>query len=317
VPPIKATHFIPATITAVVWACLWLAPAGAQADQTFSVSVPGTADIFAAGLAQPPALPPISGPPGTGGGTVPPSVSFTAAAGQVITFPSVTGEISYSGPEYKSMPNGNPEFGTDLNPVGPISGIINPESCEFLAGVLLGSAQPTGAPPASLNFASSAMGDGYSTLSPQLGQTFFIGAGSGSGGALHQIIVPSGATRLFLGIADGLACSGEPGTYDDNGGAYDASVTLTSSAPTVAIEKVKVTSSALDVKVKTSAGGTVTITDPALRKTVAKLASGVHTIKVPLSSSGKRDVGRHTKIKVSVSLTVGAATVSTSEKVRL
>jgi hypothetical protein len=38
---------------------------------------------------------------------------------------------------------------------------------------------------------------------------------------------------------------------------------------------------------------------------------------VPLSKSGRRDLGRHTKIKVSVSLKVSAATVSTSEKVRL
>jgi hypothetical protein len=218
-------------IAAVVLLMGSLAPTMAWADQTFNVSVPGTADIFAAGLAQPPALEPNGGPPGTGGGTLPPSVSFVASTGAVLTVPAVTGEIFFNGPGLTSVPNGNPGFSTDFNPVGPISGIIDSDSCEFLTGVFLVGAQPTGAPPASLNFSSSAIGADYTTLSPQLGQTFFIGSGSTSSGVLRRILAPAGATRLFLGVADGPECQGNPGNYNDNGGAYQASVDLSTPPP--------------------------------------------------------------------------------------
>jgi hypothetical protein len=75
-----------------------------------------------------------------------------------------------------------------------------------------------------LDFSSSAIGGGFTALSPQLGQTFLIGTGRTSSGELHQITVPAGATRLFLGIADGADFEGDPGYYDDDGGAYQASV---------------------------------------------------------------------------------------------
>jgi len=211
-------------------------PTAVKDDATFNVAVPGTADIFGAGLAQPPALAPSTGPAGTGGGTLPPSVSFVASAGEVLTVPSSTGEIYFKGPTLTATPNGNPDFMTSLNPVGPISGLIDTNSCEFLTGVFLGGAAPTGAPPASLNFSNSAIGDNYTTLSPQLGQTFLIGTGRTSSGALHEILVPAGAARFFLGVPDGPYCTGDPGTYNDNGGAYHATVAL--GAPPVCGEPI-------------------------------------------------------------------------------
>jgi hypothetical protein len=137
------------------------------------------------------------------------------------------------------------------------------------------------------------------------GTPFDIGAGK----------VVSGPGVLYMVYND---CNAPLG-YGDNAGSFQVTITyeVAAPAPTIAIVKIKPTSSTLDVKVKTSAAGTVTITDKALRKTVVKLAAGVHTVKVRLSTSGKRDIGRHTKIEVSVSLTVGSSTVSTSEKVKL
>jgi hypothetical protein len=148
----------------------------------------------------------------------------------------------------------------------------------------------------------------YGAMAGKIGEAgtpFDIGAGK----------VVSGPGVLYMVYNDCYT----PAGYSDNAGSFQVTITyqVAAAAPTVAIEKFKVTSSTLDVKVKTSVGGTVTITDAALRKTVVKLASGIHTVKVPLSKSGRRDLGRHTKIKVSVSLKVSAATVSTSEKVRL
>jgi hypothetical protein len=197
--------------------------------QVFSVTIPGTADIFGAGQAQPPSL---KGNPGlgTGGGTLAPDVSFVATRGEVLTVPSVTGAVYCDSTMLlTATPNGpcaSNSAGTALDPVGPISGIVDSDSNDFLTGVFLSSAQPTGAPPASLDFSSAANGAGYTMLSPRLGQTFFVGNGRTSSGTLHQIIVPAGATRLFLGIADGSYFEGDPGYYDDDGGAYQASVDL-------------------------------------------------------------------------------------------
>jgi hypothetical protein len=148
----------------------------------------------------------------------------------------------------------------------------------------------------------------YGAMAGKIGEggtPFDIGAGK----------TVSGPGVLYMVYND---CNAPLG-YGDNAGSFQVTITyeVATPAPTVAIEKFKVTSSTLDVKVKTSAGGTVTITDAALRKTVVTLASGIHTVKVPFSRSGRRDLAHHTKIKVSVSLTVGTATASTSEKVRL
>jgi len=74
-------------------------------------------------------------------------------------------------------------------------------------------------------------------LSPRLGQTYIDGTGRTGSGTLHQIIVPAGATRLFLGIADGSYFAGDPGYYDDDGGAYHASVDVGASTGETAHHK--------------------------------------------------------------------------------
>jgi len=43
----------------------------------------------------------------------------------------------------------------------------------------------------------------YSTVSPKIQQPFYMGDGQTSGGAQQQIVVPAGATRLYLGTMDG------------------------------------------------------------------------------------------------------------------
>jgi hypothetical protein len=41
-----------------------------------------------------------------------------------------------------------------------------------------------------------------------------------------EFLAPSGATRLYLGVADGWAYSGTSGYYSDNRGQYSVSVEL-------------------------------------------------------------------------------------------
>jgi len=64
------------------------------------------------------------------------------------------------------------------------------------------------------------MGTDFLSITPLLGQIFYIGDGKTSGGAFQEFIAPAGATRLFLGIPDGFGFGGEPGAYDDNDGSY-------------------------------------------------------------------------------------------------
>lgn len=116
-----------------------------------------------------------------------------------------------------------------------ISGIIAP-GVGYLVGVFVGPGGPTGTAPSSLNFTGSAVGGyttvaggtGFTSLSPLLDQTFFIGDGlSGDGsGSVQTFLVPTGATELFLGTSDACGYAGPPtGCYGDNVGSYIVDVT--------------------------------------------------------------------------------------------
>lgn len=87
-----------------------------------------------------------------------------------------------------------------------------------LVGVFLGDTPPNqDLAPSLLDFRPGGNVTGgvdYLTLSPQLKQVFFIGDGVTDGGVQQQILVPSGATRLFLGVADGYEWSNNPGEYN-------------------------------------------------------------------------------------------------------
>lgn len=182
-----------------------------------AITVLGTANIFGAGHGTPPA------PGGGGGGTLPPSTAFAGAS--YVEFTSVTGLVNCC----SSAPNTGPDgavAGTNINSTGGISGILAPRQM-MLVGVFLDASEPAGAGPARLDFGS--IGLSFATLSPLLGQTFYIGDGlTGTGsGSLQRFYAPTGATRLFLGIADSFGFGGDPGWYADNTGAFDVDLTVT------------------------------------------------------------------------------------------
>ena len=115
-------------------------------------------------------------------------------------------------------PGGNGLSGSNLNSFGGISGYIGPQGP--LAGVFLSDAIPSAAPPATLDFSPGGLGTDFTSLSPVLGQIFYIGDGKTSLDTFQQFIAPAGATRLFLAIPDGFGFVGGPGAYDDNDGSY-------------------------------------------------------------------------------------------------
>lgn len=202
-------------------------------NDTPPMSVDGRANIFGAGL---------STPPGEWPGILPISIPISPGA-TFVEFPSIAGAVTfdnqepgtrlYYGPDGGTVgPNGASGL-TDINSSGGISGIVH-SSHGFLSGVFVSDAIPTGDPPTRLNFSSNSS---FTVLSPGLRQSFLVGDGrTGNGiGSLQKFYVPAGATRLFLGFADGLnplnnTIAGDRNYYHDNGGAFDVQHRVISSA---------------------------------------------------------------------------------------
>jgi hypothetical protein len=225
----------------VAWMVSCTLAATPAMSQTFSSqTIDAKSNLFGAGRSGS-----APDPGGNGGGILPPVFSLAPGVGRVLTFTSVTGSVSYNndvgdpnrgqfnGPDggFVNYPPGNTDgFDTNINSYDGISGLqlIEPVSANrrvmFLAGVFLDATVPAGAAPARLDFSSAALGTGFTSLSPILNQTFFIGDGltaTGSG-VPQEFFVPDSATRLFLGFIDGADFQGDPTFYSNNDGSFVA-----------------------------------------------------------------------------------------------
>ena len=200
---------------------------GVEVCDAITVTVAGSANPWLAGMpagtTDPPDVAPSQSPAQVPG--------LRLTQGQALSF-SVTGAVAncFAGPGTSCCPTCGIAFPSpDGAPPGQqgaeffqhrstngISDVVAP--INSLIGVFLGPNQPSlGAAPPTLNFSS--IGLGFSSLSPQLQQTFFIGddlTGTASGN-VQRFIVPSGATRLFLGTMDG-------GEWNNNSGAFGVSM---------------------------------------------------------------------------------------------
>ncbi len=148
--------------------------------------------------------------------------SIAAITGQAFSF-NATGCVNYfnglgCNPSNGFEPNGGDPDGSSLNALAGISGYQGPQGA--LVGLFLDNNNPVGSSaPTTLDFRSGGIGTSFTSLAPGLGQLFFIGDGSGK-----TFTAPTGATRLFLGIADGFGFSGAPGAYEDNDGSFQVAV---------------------------------------------------------------------------------------------
>ncbi len=179
------------------------------------LSVSGLANIF------------FSGQASTSGiyqGNLPTEYLLSAGAIRV-EFPSVTGIVDYwtgSGFATTSTGDGTPDIhgagGTNLALAGSgLSGVQYLGTNFFMVGVFLDASTPSGTGPATIAYNSS--NTLLSSYTPLLNQIFFIGDGQGTAGT-QTFWVPTGATRLLLGFADGVpGFTGEVGAYTDNSGA--------------------------------------------------------------------------------------------------
>lgn len=203
--------------------------AAARADITITpgstgnVTVAGTASIYH-----------VFGHAGNVGGDYGPDtpaiqISFASGAGNVFTF-SATGAVSCC----SDSPNIAPDGGFAGTSIGGANGLssISGNSNIPLVGVFTTDTDPFGsAAPAALSFDVLAP----TSLTPLLHQVFYIGDGkSGRDNALGSTLTfaaPSNATRLYVGVIDGYSFNTQTGYYNDNRGAFNVNVSLTSTAP--------------------------------------------------------------------------------------
>lgn len=183
---------------------------------TASLFVGASANIHGAGRATPPA-------PGGGGMGVAPSLfGFAAGPGKMLTISSVSGSLTLSTAlGFRNGPDGNTALPTGISSFGGISGIQH-DASGFLVGLFLGPTEPLDPAPPTLDFSASGIGTGFLSLSPEVGQVFFIGDGrTGTGsGSVQRFMVPTAASRLYLGVADAFGYMGLPGQYQDNAGSF-------------------------------------------------------------------------------------------------
>jgi hypothetical protein len=195
-----------------------------------TVTVAGTSVVYAAGSQSAEAT--------TTGGTVP--VSVSVLPGGFLTI-SASGAISLDGNLSTDDADGN--FVTAGNRVttsintgfGSISGITAPHQ-GYLVGVFVSATGPSGAAPTALDFTTGA-GTAFTSISPLLDQTFFIGDGlTGDGtGTAQQFNVPVGAALLYLGLSDAGGFNGPPSNYGDNSGAFTVTVNETGGTTTTGV----------------------------------------------------------------------------------
>lgn len=203
--------------------------AGAANAASTIVVVPGSANPYLAGQ-----------PAGTsccGADSAPaqsPPIVTGLVGGATLTF-SATGGVNHAGGTPGDSADGEHSDAAYTYlfsmPGDYGTGIAGPQyvNVDGLVGVFLDDTTPAGTPPAGLAYASDPYNAGGlqdASYSPGLAQIFWIGDGlTGIGtGATQQFIVPTGATRLFLGTVDGSG-------WQNNSGAITVTVNGLAGAP--------------------------------------------------------------------------------------
>ncbi|HEY4311536.1 MAG TPA: hypothetical protein VGN12_18970 [Pirellulales bacterium] len=189
---------------------------------TDAIFLAGRTDVTIAPAGIPPSGYPLlrNSPPGTQAESFPTAIS--AMPGNVFEF-LASGTVNYNDEVTQSPPVFSPDGGFAVT-IGNLAGISDYQGPGgALLGIFLDASNPASSiAPTTLNF--STIGTSFSTLHPGLGQVFFIGDGlTGTGtGSEQNFVAPTGATRLFIAVADAPGFSGPPGAYDDNAGSYHA-----------------------------------------------------------------------------------------------
>jgi len=189
---------------------IWLIAAAVLSRPLFAatVVVDSTTDIF---LASQPDTTGVTGYFGTDTAPDNSPVLIAVTGGATLTF-SASGSASvddscFAGPDGGCYPDESgfspaPASGTYKGPATALIGVFLDDNVTDVSNG-----------PASLDYTDSANLN-LLTNTPGLGQIFFIGDGLTDASLVQQFIAPTGATRLFLAVADSIgASSGNEGSF--------------------------------------------------------------------------------------------------------
>ena len=182
---------------------------GAQAAREFTVRVHGKDNLWLAGG---------NPAPGSFPGTKPPSLDIPNNA-TAVTVINATGLVACCG----GAPDVPPDGGASPTSITPSTGSIGPyEGANNLplVGVFLRRQAWV-----TRLMTSTATTTADSARRPQGSSSPSTSATAATPGGARQVYrIPSGAARLYLGIADSFGFNGPPDYYDDNGGSFSARV---------------------------------------------------------------------------------------------
>jgi len=144
-------------------------------------------------------------------------------AGKTIMFDQVSGGANNGASSTVFNPDGNLGWivnlggwtGTNVSsrgqPVNGISNVVAP--INSMMGVFLSDSRPdSSSAPDPLDF-SSAESRNFISLSPKLKQVFFVGDGRRANGEAQRVVIPTGATRLYIANMDAWEWSNNIGGY--------------------------------------------------------------------------------------------------------
>lgn len=176
--------------------------------QAATIVVGGTTDIF---LASQPDGTSITGFFGSDTAPANSPVALGVAGGATVTF-SASGSASVDASCFAGPDGGCYDDESSFSPA-PASGTYKGPATALIGVFLDGAVTDVASGPASLDYTDAANRN-LATYTPGLGEIFFIGDGSTDASVLQQFLAPTGATRLFLAVADSFGSStGNPGAF--------------------------------------------------------------------------------------------------------
>ena len=188
----------------LVFACLCIVATGAMVSASVTINVSGTACPFFAGQTygdlQSAAIDIVYGDDLAASGTLPPYIDVSGFTGPLCI--TAAGEWGH-GPGLISGPDGYGGEDPTHSEYGQFGiSFITDGQLNALVGVFLTDAAPTGSAPTSLVYGVDDM------TTPELQQAFVIGSG------LTNVVIPTNATRLFLGLNNGYEWSNNVGSLE-------------------------------------------------------------------------------------------------------
>ncbi|HEX3356565.1 MAG TPA: Tad domain-containing protein [Tepidisphaeraceae bacterium] len=147
--------------------------------------------------------------------------SLGVAPGDQLSFEGLSGTATYVPGSTANSADGDSTFmvalGQTYPPTVPTNGMNGMSNVRAPIGAIMAVFLDDNNPsytsaPTDLDFSTQTQRD-YSSISPKLKQVFFVGDGKKSDGEVQNIVVPTGATRVFVGMMDAWQWNDNVGNF--------------------------------------------------------------------------------------------------------